>query len=62
MKKPDLAVLQRKLSLLKYAEHLDVTSAELVQRLVDDLIHTTERYRAVKAELDLHTEQVQSSS
>ena len=48
----DLTLLRRKLSLLSYPEHLDDSSASLVQRLVDDLIHTTESYRNLKTQLD----------
>ena len=48
----DLTLLRRKLSLLSYPEHLDDSSAPLVQRLVDDLIHTTESYRHLKTQLD----------
>ena len=48
----DLTLLRRKLSLLSYPEHLDDSSAPLVQRLVDDLIHTTESYSNLKTQLD----------
>lgn len=61
MKQPDIAFLRRKLLLLNYAEHLDDTSAELVERLVDDLIHTTESYRDLKLQLELHRGRVQFS-
>lgn len=45
---PDIDLLKRKLSALNYTETVDNVSAPLVQRLVDDLVHTTESYRGLK--------------
>ena len=41
-------LLRRKLEALSYTEKLDATSGALVERLVDDLVHTTESYRTLK--------------
>lgn len=46
--KPELDLLKRKLDGLNYAEPVDELSEPLVQRLVDDLVHTTESYRGLK--------------
>lgn len=43
-----LAGLRHRLEALHYSEPLDRSSAPLVSRLVDDLLHATESYRAVK--------------
>ncbi|EFJ50664.1 basal body protein [Volvox carteri f. nagariensis] len=43
-----LAVLRRKLDALGYSELLDPSSAPLVQKLVEDLVHTTDSYRLIK--------------
>ena len=43
-----LALLRRKLDALGYSAHLDDRSAQLVQALVADLVHTTESYRSLK--------------
>ncbi|GFR41794.1 hypothetical protein Agub_g2559, partial [Astrephomene gubernaculifera] len=43
-----LAVLRRKLEALSYSDPLDATSAPLVQKLVEDLVHTTDSYRVIK--------------
>jgi centrosomal protein CEP135 len=42
-----LAVLRRKLDALGYAEALDRGSLELVGKLLDDLVHATDSFRAV---------------
>lgn len=44
----NFALLARKLEALNYNDQLDPVSAPLVQKLVDDLVHTTESYRALK--------------
>ena len=43
-----LGALKRKLEAMQYTDALDVRSAPLVERLVEDLLHTTESYRALK--------------
>jgi hypothetical protein len=53
-------ILKRKLATLKYTEHLDVSSCALVDRLVDDLIRTTEGYQILKVKE--HQKQLESSA
>jgi len=67
MQAADLGLLRRKLELLDYREPLGEGSQELVARLVDDLIHTTESYRDIKTtltardrELSQHASKVRS--
>lgn len=43
-----LAVLRRKLEALGYSDPLEPASLQLVQKLVEDLVHTTDSYTAVK--------------
>ena len=43
-----LVALKRKLESLQYRDDFDRRSAPLVQKLLDDLVHTTESYRALK--------------
>ena len=43
-----ITLLKRKLQALNYTQPLDNSSAALVEALVDDLVHTTESYRALK--------------
>lgn len=43
-----LALLRRQLDHLKYEESFDASSGDLVQKLLEDLVHATESYRAVK--------------
>ncbi|GIL57051.1 hypothetical protein Vafri_12185 [Volvox africanus] len=43
-----LVVLRRKLDALSYSEPLDPSSAPLVQKLIEDLVHTTDSYRVTK--------------
>jgi hypothetical protein len=43
-----MALLKRKLEALRYTEPVDNVSAPLVQKLLDDLVHTTETYRGLK--------------
>ena len=45
-------LLKRKLTALSYTDQLDAGSCDLVQNLVNDLIHTTESYRALKQQGD----------
>lgn len=56
MRGPDVRLLRRKLDLLGYTEALEDGNAELVGRLVEDLIRLTESYTAARAELD-HSKQ-----
>lgn len=44
----NITVLKRKLEALNYRDVFDQQSAPLVQKLVDDLVHTTESYRSLK--------------
>lgn len=48
MDQKNFALLSRKLEALSYTDPLDPVSAPLVQKLVDDLVHTTESYRGLK--------------
>ena len=48
MEQQALELLKRKLDALSYTDPVDEESASLVQRLVDDLVHTTESYRGLK--------------
>lgn len=41
-------LLRKKLEALSYLEPFDASSAPLVQRLVDDVVRTTESYRGLK--------------
>jgi len=50
MEDRQLVVLKRKLESLQYTDEFDRRSAPLVQKLLDDLVHTTESYRALKVE------------
>ncbi|KAK3289417.1 hypothetical protein CYMTET_3154 [Cymbomonas tetramitiformis] len=43
-----LAQLRRKLESLNYGDTFDLSSVPLIQKLLDDLVHTTESYRALK--------------
>lgn len=43
-----LALLRRQLDHLNYSESFDASSSILVQKLLEDLVHATESYRAVK--------------
>lgn len=56
-------ILKRKLATLKYTDHkytLDVSSCALVDRLVDDLVRTTESYQSLKVQE--HQKQLESSA
>lgn len=48
----DLALLRRKLQALNYSAPVDAQSADLVQCLINDLVHTTESYRGLKQQCD----------
>lgn len=48
MDERSLALLRRKLEALHYTEPLDAGSAPLVSRVVDDLVRTSDAYRATK--------------
>ena len=41
-------LLKRKLQALNYSEPVDISSFHLVEHLVNDLVHTTESYRALR--------------
>ena len=54
MEQQALQLLKRKLDALSYMEPVDEHSAPLVQKLVDDLVHTTESYRGLKQQSLTH--------
>ena len=54
-----LVLLHRKLEALNYSEPLDPVNAPLVERVVDDLVKTTDNFRAVKLQC---AKQAQESS
>lgn len=51
-------LLKRKLQALNYTDHLDVSSCELVQCVVNDLIRTTESYRELKQHGDRQQQEI----
>lgn len=53
-------LLRRKLQALNYSDHLDPGSCDLVQNLVNDLIHTTESYRGLKQQSDRQQQEIAS--
>lgn len=53
-----LAMLRRKLDALSYSEDLDSSSAPLVQKLVDDLVHTTDSYRVLKQQCSKQAQEI----
>jgi centrosomal protein CEP135 len=53
-------LLRRKLQALNYNDSLDVGSCDLVQNLVNDLVHTTESYRALKQQSDQQQQEIAS--
>ena len=46
-----LSQLRKKLQALQYKEGLDDSSAPLVEKLVTDLLHTTDSYRDLKLQV-----------
>lgn len=46
-----LSQLRKKLQALQYKEGLDDSSAPLVEKLVADLLHTTDSYRDLKLQV-----------
>ena len=44
-------LLKRKLEALNYKEHVDASSAPLVDKIIADLLHTTDSYRDLKLQL-----------
>lgn len=46
-----LQLLKRKLEALNYKEHVEASSAPLVDKIVGDLLHTTDSYRDLKLQL-----------
>ncbi|EIE18515.1 hypothetical protein COCSUDRAFT_49237 [Coccomyxa subellipsoidea C-169] len=60
MEQQALQLLKRKLDALSYMEPVDEHSAPLVQRLVDDLVHTTESYRGLKQQSLTHHHHISS--
>lgn len=51
-------LLKRKLDALNYTHPVEAVSAPLVQALLDDLVHTTEAYRALKLETNKQGQQI----
>lgn len=51
MKSHRLSQLRKKLQALQYKEGLDDSSAPLVEKLVADLLHTTDSYRDLKLQV-----------
>lgn len=51
-------LLKRKLDALNYSHPVDAVSGPLVQALLDDLVHTTEAYRALKLEGNKQGQQI----
>jgi hypothetical protein len=47
-----LELLRKKLALLDYNDPVEADSMNLVEKLLGDLIHTTESYRAMKENLE----------
>lgn len=43
-----LDILKRQLRVLNYHDGFDISSYDLVQKLVADLVHTTETYQSLK--------------
>ena len=56
-----LTLLRRKLEALNYIDHLDPSSAPLVQKVVDDLLNTTESYRGLKLQLSRKNQELEDS-
>uniref|UniRef100_A0A061RMJ2 Centrosomal protein of 135 kDa n=1 Tax=Tetraselmis sp. GSL018 TaxID=582737 RepID=A0A061RMJ2_9CHLO len=57
MDQRNFSLLCRKLEALNYTDSLEPSSAPLVQKLVDDLVHTTESYRALKLKASKHEQE-----
>lgn len=55
-------LLKRKLQALNYNDEVDIKSAQLVENLVSDLMHTTESYRALKLQSGKQLQTAQDSS
>ena len=51
-------LLRRKLAALNYHDPVDATSCDLVQNLVNDLVHTSEAYRALKQQSDRQQQEI----
>lgn len=58
MEQPELELLRRKLDALGYDHPVDEFSGPLVQKLVDDLVHTTESYRGLKQQSVVFTNHI----
>ena len=58
MDERSLVLLRRKLEALSYTEGLEPASAPLVARLLDDLVRTTDSYRAVKLQSAKYAQEV----
>lgn len=54
-----LALLRKKLEALSYKEPLDAGSAALVDRIVADLLHTTDSYRDLKLQVAHKTQDLE---
>lgn len=58
MEQQELELLRRKLDALSYDHPVDDFSGPLVQKLVDDLVHTTESYRGLKQQSVVFTNHI----
>ncbi len=56
-----LSQLRKKLQALHYKESLDDTSAPLVDKLVTDLLHTTDSYRDLKLQVANKSQEIEDS-
>ncbi len=53
-----LQALRRKLEALGYTDAVDPSSGPLVQKLTDDLVHTTDSYRTLKLQCARQAQEV----
>jgi hypothetical protein len=58
MEERTLVVLRRKLESLNYTERLDPASGPLVERLLADLVRTTDSYRGVKLQATKYAQEI----
>jgi hypothetical protein len=58
MDERSLTVLRRKLEALNYTERLDAVCGPLVERLVEDLVRTTDSYRGAKLQASKYAQEI----
>lgn len=56
-----LSQLRKKLEALNYKQPLEASSAPLVDKLVTDLLHTTDSYRDLKLQVAKKSQEVEDS-